>query len=180
MRLKAQLMDEEAVTRSISRISYEIMEKIEDLDNCVIVGIHTRGVPFANAIADRIASHTGKRPPVGELDISLYRDDLKPVSSDPTLNDINLPFDIKDKIVVLADDVLYTGRTARAGIDALFTAGRPRAIRLAVLVDRGHRELPIRADFVGKNVPTSQREVIAVHFPQHDGDLGVYLFEHDL
>lgn len=179
MKLKAQIMDAQAVIRAVTRISYEIIERGEDLADYVLVGIHTRGVPMAQMISDKIFAHSGVRLPVGVLDISLYRDDLSKIGDMPEVNGTSLPFDVEGKNVVLVDDVLYTGRTARAAIEAVFAAGRPRTIRLAILVDRGHRELPIRADFVGKNMPTSRQEIVAVHFEETDSDTGVYLYEKD-
>ena len=181
MKLKAQIMDAQTVERALTRISYEIVERTEDLTNLRLVGIHTRGVPMAEMIAKRIHTHSGVEVPTGVLDIALYRDDLTPVDGEePCVKSVTLPFDIAGRDVVLVDDVLYTGRTVRAAIEALFTLGRPRTIRLAILIDRGHRELPIRADFVGKNMPTSRQEIVGVHFPTTDGELGVLLFEGDL
>jgi pyrimidine operon attenuation protein/uracil phosphoribosyltransferase len=179
MKLKAQVMDEQTVMRSVTRISYEIVERAEELSNVVLVGIHTRGVPMAEMIAERIRIHSGVGVPVGVLDISLYRDDLTRIRENPRVAAPSLPFDVAGKDVVLVDDVIYTGRTVRAAIEALFKMGRPRTIRLAILVDRGHRELPFRPDFVGKNIPTSRREVVAVRFPQTDGETGVFLYEAD-
>lgn len=177
MKLKAQIMDAGAVERCVTRLSYEIVEKEGDLSNLALVGICTRGVPLAKMIAARISAHSGVSVPVGVLDISLYRDDLTTISELPEVHSSSLSFDVTGKRIVLVDDVLYTGRTARAAIDALFSLGRPGTIRLAILVDRGHRELPIRADFVGKNVPTSQKEMVAVHLTETDGDTGVLLYE---
>ena len=144
----------------------------------VLVGILRRGVPLAETIAANIEKNSGVTVPVGALDITLYRDDLETVADSPRVGTVVLPFSIEGKEVVLVDDVLYTGRTARAAIDALFSAGRPRRIRLAVLVDRGHRELPIRPDYVGKNVPTSQSEVIRVNLPETDGKTDVEIWEY--
>ena len=152
---KAVLMDGEAMRRSLVRISHEIVEKNKGVENIILVGIRTRGVPIAERLADAIEKIEGNRPPVGVLDITLYRDDLSTLSYQPVVRTTELPVDISGKIVVLVDDVLYTGRTIRAALDAVIDMGRPTTIQLAVLIDRGHRELPIRADFVGKNVPTS-------------------------
>ena len=159
---KTVIMDSEGIRRALTRISHEIVERNKGVDNLVVVGIRTRGVPIAERIADNIERIEGKRPPVGILDITLYRDDLSTLSYQPIVHQTELPADIKDKTIVLVDDVLYTGRTIRAALDAIIDMGRPKAIQLAVLVDRGHRELPIRADFVGKNVPTSRSEVVVV------------------
>ena len=151
------------------RISHEIVEKNKGVDNIILVGIRTRGVPIAERLAEAIESIEGKRPPVGVLDITLYRDDLSTLSYQPVVHTTELPVDITDKVVVLVDDVLYTGRTIRAALDAVIDMGRPKTIQLAALIDRGHRELPIRADFVGKNVPTSSHEVVSVQFKETDG-----------
>lgn len=166
---KAVLMDTEAIRRSLVRISHEIVEKNKGVDNIILVGIRTRGVPIAERLAEAIESIEGKRPPVGVLDITLYRDDLSTLSYQPVVHTTELPVDITDKVVVLVDDVLYTGRTIRAALDAVIDMGRPKTIQLAALIDRGHRELPIRADFVGKNVPTSSHEVVSVQFKETDG-----------
>ena len=166
---KAVLMDGEAIRRSLVRISHEIVEKNKGVDNIVLVGIRTRGVPIAERLADAIEKIEGERPPVGVLDITLYRDDLSTLDYQPVVRTTELPVDISGKIVVLVDDVLYTGRTIRAALDAVIDMGRPTTIQLAVLIDRGHRELPIRADFVGKNVPTSSHEVVSVQLESVDG-----------
>ncbi|HHY83251.1 MAG TPA: bifunctional pyr operon transcriptional regulator/uracil phosphoribosyltransferase PyrR [Clostridiales bacterium] len=165
---KAQIMDETAMNRALSRIAHEIIEKNKGVSNVVLIGIQRRGVPLAHRLADRIYDFEGKRVPVGILDITLYRDDLSTLSEQPVVNGTNVPFEITGKVVVMVDDVLYTGRTARAAMDALIDMGRPMAIQFAVLIDRGHRELPIRADFVGKNVPTSKNEVVNVHVIEID------------
>lgn len=165
---KAQLMDEKAMARAITRVSHEIIEKNKGIEDVVLVGIKTRGVPIANRIAKKIESIEGKSINTGEIDITLYRDDLKEVNSDPVVNGSNISFDINNKKVILIDDVLYTGRTVRAALDAIMDIGRPKSIQLAVLVDRGHRELPIRADYVGKNVPTSKNEIISVMLKEVD------------
>ena len=174
---KAVLMDEEAIRRSLVRISHEIVEKNKGVENIVLVGIRTRGVPIAERLADAIEKIEGTRPPVGVLDITLYRDDLSTLAYQPVVRTTELPVDISGKIVVLVDDVLYTGRTIRAALDAVIDMGRPTTIQLAVLIDRGHRELPIRADFVGKNVPTSSHEVVSVQLDTIDGEEKVVIKE---
>lgn len=165
---KAKLMDDKAMARAITRISHEIIERNKGIEDVVLVGIKTRGVPIADRIAKKIENIEGKKVNTGEVDITLYRDDLNKVDVDPVLNGSNIKFDINDKVVVLVDDVLYTGRTVRAALDAIMDIGRPDVIQLAVLVDRGHRELPIRADYVGKNVPTSKDEIIKVSLLEVD------------
>lgn len=176
MKLKALIMDENAVRRSLTRISHEIEEKNEG-NEVFLIGVRRRGVPLAKKIAENIGKIYGKAPETGELDIVLYRDDLSKQNDMPKVNNTNVPFDVNGKTVVIVDDVLYTGRTARAAIDAVFSLGRPACIQLAVLIDRGHRELPIRADYVGKNIPTSQKEVISVNVPEYDGSCSVELYE---
>ena len=175
MQKKAQIMDEQQMRRTLTRIAHEIIERNKGVEDVVLVGIRRRGEPIARRIAEAIRRVEGAEVPVGSLDITFYRDDLTHISKDPTLNRTDIPFDVTDKIVVLVDDVLYTGRTARAAMDATMDQGRARRIQLAVLVDRGHRELPIRADFVGKNVPTSLSERINVNVPEIDGELSVCL-----
>lgn len=173
---KATIMDEAAVGRAIRRISHEIIEKNSGCKNICIVGIKRRGIPIAKSIVSNIKTIENEDVSFGMLDITFYRDDLRHISADPVLHDSNIPFDINDKTVVLVDDVLYTGRTARAAMDALMSHGRPAAVQLAVLVDRGHRELPIRGDYVGKNVPTSKTEHICVKIPPFDDKVSVELF----
>ncbi len=176
--LKARLMDEAAMNRALTRIAHEILEHNDGCENLCLVGIRRRGEPLARVIAEKIALIEGQKIPVGTLDITLYRDDLSPAgeAGQPRLNRTQVPFSITGKRVVLVDDVLFTGRTARAAIDALFSMGRPARIQLAILVDRGHRELPIRADYVGKNVPTSRTELIAVKVPEIDGENAVEIW----
>ena len=168
-------MTADEIRRAIVRTSHEIVEKQAGTHSLALVGIQRRGVPLARRLADSIAEHEGVRLPVGALDITFYRDDLSLVAQQPIVKGTDLPFDLNDMTVVLVDDVLYTGRTIRAAMDALMDFGRPRAIRLAVLVDRGHRELPIRADHVGKNVPTSRDEVVKVMVDEIDGEEGVLI-----
>lgn len=162
------LADREDIDRVLTRIAHEILEKNKGSKNIVLVGIKTRGVPLAKRIAKKIEEIENKVISCGELDITLYRDDLSQISSQPIVHNTEIPFDINEKIVVLVDDVIYTGRTVRSAMDALIDLGRPGAIQLAVLVDRGHREVPIRADFVGKNIPTSNDEIIEVRLDEID------------
>ena len=177
MKLKARLMDEAAMSRALMRISHEITEKNKGVEDVVLIGIRRRGVPISERIRDNITKIEDAIVPCGSVDIRFYRDDLTHESDQPVITKADIGADVNDKNVVLVDDVLYTGRTARAAIEAVFTAGRPRSIQFAVLVDRGHRELPIRADYVGKNVPTSRAELIEVRLPEFDGETGVYLME---
>ncbi|MDR1621349.1 MAG: bifunctional pyr operon transcriptional regulator/uracil phosphoribosyltransferase PyrR [Synergistaceae bacterium] len=163
MKEKAQIMDARAMERAVSRIAHEIIEKNKGVTEVALIGIQRRGVPLARQLAGLIEKVEGVKVPVGVLDITFYRDDLSLLNEHPVLNGTDIPFGVTGLVVVLVDDVLFTGRTVRAALDALMDSGRPRSIQLAVLVDRGHRELPIRADFVGKNVPTSRSELIAVH-----------------
>ena len=159
---KTVLLDAAAIRRALVRIYHEIIEKNKGVDNIVLVGIRTRGLPLADRIAAEIENIEGKKIPVGVLDITLYRDDLSTLSYQPIVHPTEMPVDITGKTIILVDDVLYTGRTVRAALDAVIDMGRPKTIQLAVLVDRGHRELPIRADYVGKNVPTAAREIVSV------------------
>ena len=174
---KAVIMDEAAVNRALMRISHEIVEHNKGTENLCLVGIRTRGVPLANRIAANIEKIEGVSLPIGIMDITFYRDDLNGDPDGARLKEISIPFDVKDKKIVLVDDVFYTGRSTRAAIEGIFAIGRPAAIQLAVLVDRGHRELPIRADFVGKNIPTSRSELIEVRLAEVDGKTAVELYE---
>ena len=166
---KAEIIDADGLRRIITRIAHEIVERNKGVDDLVLIGIRRRGVPIAQRLALKIQEFEGKVPAEGRLDITLYRDDLSTVAHQPVVGGTEIPVDINGKVTVLIDDVLYTGRTVRAAMDALIDHGRPRAIQLAVVVDRGHRELPIRADFVGKNVPTSKKEIIGVKLTETDG-----------
>jgi pyrimidine operon attenuation protein / uracil phosphoribosyltransferase len=174
---KAVLMDPQEVARALTRIAHEIVERNKGTRDLALVGVHTRGVPIAERLADLIERFEGIRPPTGKLDITLYRYDLSEIALQPVVRRTEVPFDVSGMRIVLCDDVLYTGRTARAALDALVDMGRPGVIQYAVLVDRGHRELPIRADYVGKNVPTSRSEVIKVRLQESDGVDGVDLLE---
>lgn len=170
-------MDSAAVSRALKRISFEIVEKNRGTKDLCLVGIRRRGVSIAKEIQNNIFLSENVLLQTGVLDITFYRDDLKMQNDSPTVNKTDIDFDITDKVVILTDDVVFTGRTVRAAIDALFSMGRPKAIRFAALVDRGHRELPIKADYVGKNVPTSHSEIIKVTFPEYDGcDVSVKLY----
>ncbi len=164
-----QIMTADEIRRATTRLSHEIVEKQAGTDGLMLIGIQRRGVPLARRIAASILEHEGVEVPVGALDITFYRDDLSMVAQQPIVKGTELPSGIDGRTIILVDDVLYTGRTIRAAMDALVDFGRPQAIRLAVLVDRGHRELPIRADHVGKNVPTSREELVRVHLEETDG-----------
>jgi len=164
-----RLMNEEDIGRALLRLSHQVLEKGAEVDNLIVIGIQRRGVPLAERISKIIEELKGKRPGTGILDITLYRDDLTQIAYQPIVRSTHIPFSIDNKRVVLIDDVLYTGRTVRAAIDVLIDFGRPQKIELAVLVDRGHRELPIRADYVGKNVPTSSEERVEVKVREIDG-----------
>ena len=165
---KAQIMDKAAIDRALRRVAHEIVEKNQGTQGLVFIGIRRRGVPLAERLRDNVRDIEGKEVPLGVLDITLYRDDLTTRSDAPEVHRTEVPCSVKGRKIVLCDDVLYTGRTVRAAMDAIMDLGRPQAIQLAVLIDRGHRELPIRADYVGKNVPTSGREVIEVKFKEID------------
>ena len=162
MKFKARIMSSEDIDRALIRLSHQIIEKNNGVNNLCLIGIKTRGVPLAERIAANIKRIENVDVEVGQLDITLYRDDLSKVNSDPIVNSTNIPFSIEKKIVVLVDDVIFTGRTARAALDALMSLGRPAKIQLCELIDRGHSELPIKANYVGKNIPTSLSEVVMV------------------
>ena len=177
MKLKANLLDESAIRRSIIRISHEIIEKNKGIDDLVLIGIKRRGYPLAERIAKNIENIEGVKVPVGSVDITLYRDDITEVSETPEIASKNLGVDVKGKKIILIDDVLFTCRTVRAAIDAIIDTGRPLSIQLAVLIDRGHKELPIRADYVGKNIPTSKNEIVAVAISEIDEEDSVKIYE---
>ena len=163
------IQDNEEIDKSLKRIAYEILEKNKNGKDLVLIGIKKRGVTLAKRLSSKIKEIGGIEIPIGALDINLYRDDLSEVASQPILRKTEVPFTVREKKVILVDDVLYTGRTIRAALDAIIDLGRPRVIQLAVLLDRGHRELPIRADYVGKNVPTSKGELVEVKLMEDDG-----------
>lgn len=176
---KKVIMDEQAIKRTITRIAHEIIEKNKGVQGVQLVGIRTRGLPLAERLAKEIENIEGVKVPVGVLDITLYRDDLSLLSYQPVVHQTQLAKDINGTKIVLVDDVLYTGRTVRAALDAILDYGRPQVIQLAVLVDRGHRELPIRADYVGKNLPTSSQEIISVQLKDTDGAEQVVIQERE-
>lgn len=175
--MESELMNADDMRRALKRISHQIIERNHGAENIVLLGIKRRGVPLAKRLAENIKLIEGIDVPVGELDITLYRDDLTEIQPDPVVAGSSVPFDIKGKDVILVDDVLYTGRTARAALDASSACGRAATIQLAVLIDRGHRELPIRADYIGKNVPTSKSEVVAVKVEDVDGEENVCIIK---
>jgi pyrimidine operon attenuation protein/uracil phosphoribosyltransferase len=174
-----RIMDERAVNRVLVRIAHEIVEENDGTDSLALIGIQRRGVQLAETIRDEVRKFEGVEVPLGAMDITLYRDDLQQVAEQPIVEETHLPFDVTGRVIVIVDDVLYTGRTIRAALDEITDFGRPRRVLLAVLVDRGHREIPIRADFVGKNVPTSNAQQIKVKVPEIDGELGVDLLERE-
>ena len=177
MKLKANLLDDNAIRRSLIRISHEIIEKNKGVEDIVLIGIKRRGYPLAKRIAENIEKIEGVSVEVGYVDISLYRDDITEIKESPKLNSVDLGVEVKGKKVILVDDVLFTCRTVRAAIEAIIDSGRPLSIQLAVLIDRGHKELPIRADYVGKNIPTSKTEIVAVEIKEIDGNDSVKIYE---
>ena len=176
-RKKAEIMDEAAMTRAIKRIAHEIIERNKGTENLMLIGIQRRGVPLAKRIGELIMQEENVTLPVGTLDITFYRDDLSLLAEHPQVKGTDIPANVNGMNVVMVDDVLYTGRTARSAMDAIMDMGRANTIQLAVLIDRGHRELPIRADYVGKNVPTSRQEMIKVSVNDYDGEESVALYE---
>jgi len=179
MKQKAQILDKDGIRRALIRIAHEIIERNKGTDNLALIGIRRRGVPLAARLAERIKEIEGSAVPVGTLDITLYRDDLTTLAQQPLVHRTEVSFPVTEKKIVLVDDVIYTGRTIRAALDAIMDLGRPQLIQLAALIDRGHRELPIRADYVGKNVPTSRREVVSVRLEEIDGEERVLILEKD-
>ncbi len=176
MVVKAKLMDEGAMRRTLVRMAHEVVEKNDNAKEICFLGIHTRGVPLARELAKNVETFSNLKIYVGSVDVTPHRDDRNRGSDEPTVTNTKIDFSIDGKIVVLVDDVIFTGRTIRAAMEALMTLGRPAKIQLAVLVDRGHRELPIRGDYVGKNVPTARKERITVKIAEYDGETGVYVY----
>ena len=176
MELKAQLLNEADIARILKRISHQILEKNRGTDDLCLIGIKSRGVPIAQRLASNIFEIDNNKVEVGELDITHYRDDIKKEELSPILNSTKVDFDVTGKTVVLVDDVIHTGRTARAALDAVLDLGRPAKIQLCVLIDRGHSELPIKANFVGKNIPTSLDEAVAVRIEEYDGENSVAIY----
>lgn len=174
---KAVILSAEETRRALTRIAHEIIERNKGAQNLALIGVHTRGIPLAERLATKLGELEGVEVPRGVLDITLYRDDLSEVAHQPIIRETHVPFDLAQRRVILVDDVLYTGRTVRAALDALIDLGRPESIQLAVLIDRGHRELPIRADYVGKNLPTARHEVVKVKLTETDGVDVVELWE---
>lgn len=180
MRFKAEIMDAAAMSRSLARITHEIIERSGGNDGIVLIGIKRRGLPIASKIAENLKKFEEINVPVGYVDITLYRDDLSEEAELPSASDCFMPCDIAEKNVILVDDVIYTGRTARAAIEAVFSYGRPASIQLAVLVDRGHRELPLKPDYVGKNIPTSKNELVSVRISEIDGTDSVSIWDRSI
>ena len=178
-KFKARIMDAQSVERTLVRIAHQIIEKNQGVGELCLVGIKTRGVPLARRLSNNIRAIEGVEVPVGELDITLYRDDVTPASQQPVVNGTDIPFSVRGKTVVLVDDVIYTCRTARAAMDAVMQLGRPARIQLFCLIDRGHAELPIKATYIGKNIPTSHSEFVSVRLEETDGETGVSIFERD-
>ena len=172
---KAQIMDATALSRAMARITHEIIERNQGVGNICLLGVKRRGIPLAGILAENIKRFEGVEVPLGYLDITKHRDDLTAEQKEDTVAECHIPCDIREKNVIIVDDVMYTGRTARAALEAVFAFARPQAVQLAVLVDRGHRELPIRPDYVGKNVPTSRNEIVAVRLSEVDGETAVYI-----
>ena len=177
LRFKAQLLDEQAFERTLVRIAHQIIEKNHGVEKLCLIGIRTRGIPLARRLQENIRKIEGVELPVGELDITMYRDDLSTVASAPVVSGTDVPFSVEGMTVVLVDDVIFTGRTARAAMEAVMALGRPARIQLFCMIDRGHAELPIKADYVGKNIPTSLSEVVSVKLAETDGETNVSILE---
>lgn len=177
LKFKAQILDRQAFERTLVRIAHQIIEKNHGVENVCLIGIRTRGVPLARRLAENIRTIEGIEVPVGELDITLYRDDLTTIAEAPVLTGTRVPFDVTGKTVVLVDDVIFTCRTARAAMDALMALGRPARIQLFCMIDRGHAELPIKANYIGKSIPTAHTEVVSVKLEETDGETGVSIYE---
>ncbi len=175
MTKRTLIMDETAIARALARITHELIERNKGVSNVCLLGVKTRGVPLAQKLYENIKKFEGVEVPLGELDITLHRDDLSEKQKTVSAGDCKFPCDIRDKTVIIVDDVMFTGRTARAAIEATFAYARPKELQLAVLIDRGHRELPIRPDYVGKNVPTAKSESVAVCISDVDGETAVYI-----
>ncbi len=176
MEFKAKIMDEASLYRSVARITHEIIEKNRGAEGICLLGVKRRGIPLAKMLRDNIKKFEGIDVPLGHTDITLYRDDLSESDPLPSSEGCEIPCDIANYNIIIVDDVIYTGRTARAAIESVFKFGRPKSIQLAVLIDRGHRELPIRPDFVGKNIPTAKNELVSVRLREIDGETGVSLY----
>ena len=176
MQRKTMLMDETAVKRALARITHELIERNKGANNICLLGVKTRGVPLAEMLAENVKKFEGVEVPLGYIDITLHRDDI-PKNEKVSGGECHFPCDVTDKTVIIVDDVMYTGRTARAAIEATFAYGRPKELQLAVLIDRGHRELPIRPDYVGKNVPTSKEEIVEVSVDKTDNETCVYILQ---
>ena len=174
---KTTVVDKDGLERAMMRMAHQVIEKNRTLDDVCLIGVKTRGVYLAAMLEKNIRSITGRALPTGELDITMHRDDIQSPSDAPILNSSDIPFSVEGKTVILVDDVIFTGRTARAAMDAVMDLGRAARIQLLVMIDRGHRELPIRADYVGKNIPTSRAEVVSVKLDEPDGETGVWLCE---
>ena len=177
MKIKSQIMDEIAINRALARISHEIIEKNKGVENMCLLGVKTRGIYLAHILAENIRQFEGASVPVGYLDITKHRDDLSDAAKEELAGDCHFPCSIKDMRVIVVDDVIFTGRSSRAALEAVFAYGRPKSLQFAALIDRGHREVPIRADYVGKNVPTSLSEKIMVRIAEYDGENAVYICE---
>lgn len=177
LKFKAEIMDEASMNRALVRIAHQIIERNHGTENLCLIGIKRRGVPLAKRLAGNIKQIAGTSIPVGELDITLYRDDLTKIDELPVLNSSNVPFSVQDKVVILVDDVIYTCRTARAALEATMKLGRPAKVQLFAMIDRGHAELPIKANYVGKNIPTSKSEVVSLKIDEIDGETNVTILE---